>query len=76
MSEITRPGGVEKILNAVSSSSVEKVFSQNMKLAQQLEVNGVPAFIVGDTDTKRARNISGAVSADTLQKTMTTVSKG
>ena len=76
LSQITRPGGVDKIKNAVSSSSVEKVFIQNKKLAQQLGVNGVPAFIVGDTDTKRARNISGAVSADTLQQAITAVSKG
>ncbi len=53
---------VEKLKKDMDSPAIETVLKRNMELARALDINGTPAFVVGD------RVIPGAVDRGTLKQ--------
>jgi protein-disulfide isomerase len=53
---------VEKLKKDMTQPAVEDQLKRNMELARSLDINGTPAFIIGD------RIIPGVVDADTMKK--------
>jgi protein-disulfide isomerase len=61
---------MEKIAGAVEGDGIDGVIQTNYALAESLEIDGTPAFIVGDT------MLPGVVDIDTLRKVVAKVRKG
>lgn len=53
---------VERLKKDMAAPEIEAHLRRNMELARSLDINGTPAFIIGD------RIIPGAVDADTMKK--------
>lgn len=53
---------VEKLKKDMAAPEIEAQLKRNMDLARSLDINGTPAFIIGD------RIIPGAVDGDTMKK--------
>ena len=64
--EIAKKVGIDpdKLKTAMADPSIKAVIESNVQLARALQVNGTPAFVVGN------QLVPGAVDIDTLRETV------
>lgn len=75
--ELAKKSGLntDQLQADIKNKAVEDQINENFKLAQDLGLLGTPAFILGNRTGSRIEYVPGAVTVDSLKKTISTVRK-
>jgi protein-disulfide isomerase len=65
----------KKLTTDMASNSVEQEIQNNARLADSLQINGTPAFVIGKTHSNNAKLILGEIEQQTLQNSITKLAK-